>query len=209
MEVLPAMRFISPIFKKEDAARPDIRIPTGIPYNSKNSSGSSGRRNKSNIFPDTRNPPAILIKDKPIATAPIQCEGESGMRLALCSPEAKRSIPPIAVQPEIAFVTAINGECNAGATPHTTWYPARPARPNVASRLIAEGESAVRPNPTNIAAAALAIIEFFTNVSLLAWLDNAFSCSGVSSTTSASAACLGGRGGVNGVILSGHLASPP
>ena len=36
--------------------------------------------------------------------------------------------------PEMAFVTAINGECSAGATPHTTWYPARPASANVARR---------------------------------------------------------------------------
>jgi hypothetical protein len=121
MEVVPDMRPISPTLKKEAAARPAVRMEMGTPYNSKNSFGSSGRRNKSNIFPETRNPPAILTKDKVVATAPIQCAGESGIRLVLeWSPEAKRSMPPMAVQPEMAFVTAINGECKAGATPHTT-----------------------------------------------------------------------------------------
>ena len=121
MEVVPDMSPISPTPKKEAAARPAVRMTTGTPYNSKNSFGSSGRRNKSNIFPETKNPPAILTNDKTVAMAPIQCAGESGIRLVLeWSPEAKRSMPPIAVQPEIAFVTAIKGECRAGATPHTT-----------------------------------------------------------------------------------------
>mmetsp|Transcript_4294 Transcript_4294/g.9367 ORF Transcript_4294/g.9367 Transcript_4294/m.9367 type:complete len:218 (-) Transcript_4294:1554-2207(-) len=210
MEVVPDISSISPTPKNEAATRPAVRTPTGIPYSSKNSFGSSGRRKRSSIFPETRNPPAILTKDNTVATAPIQCAGESGMRLALeWSPEAKRSMPPMAVHPEMAFVTAINGECRAGATPHTTWYPARPARPNVAMRLTEEGESAVRPNPTKRAAAALAIMEFLTKEFLLSSSANAFSCSGVSSTTSAAASCLGGGGGVKGTILSGHLALPP
>jgi hypothetical protein len=33
-----------------------------------------------------------------------------------------RAIAPTAVEPEIALVTAIKGECNAGATPHTTLH---------------------------------------------------------------------------------------
>eukprot|EP00965_Chrysotila_dentata_P098933 3272348-Pleurochrysis_carterae.AAC.2 len=32
-------------------------------------------------------------------------------------------IPPIAVIPEMALVTAISGECSAGTTPHTTCAP--------------------------------------------------------------------------------------
>ena len=30
-------------------------------------------------------------------------------------------MPPTAVMPEMAFVTAMSGECSAGTTPHTTW----------------------------------------------------------------------------------------
>ena len=41
--------------------------------------------------------------------------------------------------PEIAFVTDIRGECNAGATPHTTRYPMSPARPNVKKLLMNAG----------------------------------------------------------------------
>ncbi|VEU39758.1 unnamed protein product [Pseudo-nitzschia multistriata] len=66
------MRPISPTSEKEAAARPATITPTGIPYSSKNSFGSSGRRKRSNIFPETRNPPAILTKDKTVAIAPIQ-----------------------------------------------------------------------------------------------------------------------------------------
>jgi hypothetical protein len=41
--------------------------------------------------------------------------------------------------PEIAFVTDIRGECNAGATPQTTLYPIIPANPNVKKLLINAG----------------------------------------------------------------------
>ena len=30
-------------------------------------------------------------------------------------------MPPTAVMPEMALVTAISGECSAGTTPQTTW----------------------------------------------------------------------------------------
>lgn len=35
------------------------------------------------------------------------------------------SIPPTAVTPEIALVTDMRGECRAGVTPHTVWYPGK------------------------------------------------------------------------------------
>src|SRR5216684_3775244 len=41
--------------------------------------------------------------------------------------------------PEIAFVTDISGECKAGATPQTTRYPIKPARPKVKKLLINRG----------------------------------------------------------------------
>ncbi|TNN71364.1 hypothetical protein EYF80_018442 [Liparis tanakae] len=34
-------------------------------------------------------------------------------------------------QPEMALVTDMSGECRAGLTPHTVWYPTMPARPKV------------------------------------------------------------------------------
>ena len=39
----------------------------------------------------------------------------------------------------MAFVTDIRGECKAGATPQTTRYPIKPARPNVKKLAINRG----------------------------------------------------------------------
>jgi hypothetical protein len=72
IEAVPDMRLKSPSPKKPDTARPDNKMAVGIPYNSKNSFGSSGRRNKSSIFPETRKPPEMLMNDKRVAKAPIQ-----------------------------------------------------------------------------------------------------------------------------------------
>ncbi len=47
----------------------------------KKSSGSSGLRNNSNIFPEMRKPPAILMKERLVAMAPKKCPGESGIML--------------------------------------------------------------------------------------------------------------------------------
>ena len=77
--------------------------------------GSSGRRNRSSIFPVMRNPPTMFTKESATAMAPIQCAGESGTSpVASVVPCARRSIPSTAVIPEMAFVTAMSGECRAG-----------------------------------------------------------------------------------------------
>lgn len=47
-----------------------------------------------------------------------------------------RSKPPTAVIPEIAFVTDMRGECKAGVTPHTVWYPTSPDKPNVVNIVV-------------------------------------------------------------------------
>ena len=62
----------------------------------------------------------------------------------------------------MALVTAIKGECNAGATPHTTWYPANPANANVASKDTLSAESLVYPKASKANAATLAIPAVFT-----------------------------------------------
>lgn len=42
-----------------------------------------------------------------------------------------KSCKSILTNPETALVTDMRGECKAGATPHTTLYPTRLARPKV------------------------------------------------------------------------------
>jgi hypothetical protein len=67
--------------------------------------------NRSNIFPVIRKPPEILMKERTVATAPIQCAGESGIKpLDSLFPCANSSMPPTAVIPEIAFVTIVKRE---------------------------------------------------------------------------------------------------
>lgn len=61
-------------------------------------------------------PPKMLTAESVTAAAPsISPEVDGRMPPPMIAP------PPSAVVPEIAFVTAISGECSAGATPHTTW----------------------------------------------------------------------------------------
>ena len=59
------------------------------------------------------------------------CEGVSGS-----SPPPMSSMPPTAVRPLMALVTLMSGECSAGVTPHTVWYPQMDARPNLATMLL-------------------------------------------------------------------------
>jgi hypothetical protein len=99
----------------------------------------------------------------------------------------------------------MSGLWRAGATPHTTWYPARPARAKVASNETLLSESVVSPNATSAAAASDANPAFFTNASFCCWLASSNFSSSVSSFSSLAG---GGAGGLNGTILSGHLLIP-
>ena len=47
--------------------------------------------------------------------------------------------PPTAVIPEMAFVTDMSGECRAGTTPQTVWYPETPASVKMAIAFIMAG----------------------------------------------------------------------
>jgi len=47
----------------------------------------------------------------------------------------------------MALVTDIRGECKAGATPQTTRYPTRPARPNV-KKLLMKAAPVILPSAT-------------------------------------------------------------
>lgn len=67
------------------------------------------------IFFVTRKPPVMLTAEIPVASAARVWPVLVGNK-----PPPIAYMPPTAVIPEMAFVTAINGECNAGATPHTT-----------------------------------------------------------------------------------------
>lgn len=56
-----------------------------------------------------------------------------------------RRRPPTAVIPDMALVTDISGECKAGVTPHTVWYPTIPAKPNVVNIEVNAGFGAAIP----------------------------------------------------------------
>mmetsp|Transcript_17243 Transcript_17243/g.43954 ORF Transcript_17243/g.43954 Transcript_17243/m.43954 type:complete len:200 (-) Transcript_17243:1212-1811(-) len=88
----------------------------------------------------TRKPPPMLMAEVSTAKAARKDEAELGRR----PPPASMS-PPTAVRPEMALVTDIRGECSAGFTPHTTWYPATPARPKMASVDVNLGSGAMAP----------------------------------------------------------------
>mmetsp|Transcript_9168 Transcript_9168/g.18357 ORF Transcript_9168/g.18357 Transcript_9168/m.18357 type:complete len:208 (-) Transcript_9168:1630-2253(-) len=105
---------------------PAAKMPKGMPYSSKYSLGSSGLLKRSSIFPATAKPPAMLTKLSAVAAAPAIPAPSAGRIPFEC--DARRDIPPTAVMPLMAFVTAMRGLCSAGATPQTTCWPARPAR---------------------------------------------------------------------------------
>ena len=58
----------------------------------------------------------MLIAEMPVAVAASTWPVVVGT-----TPPPIAYMPPTAVMPEIALVTAISGECSAGTTPHTTW----------------------------------------------------------------------------------------
>ena len=54
------------------------------------------------------------MKESSVAIAPIQCDGESGIKLDPLFPWANNNMPPSAVIPEMAFVTVylyLLGKC--------------------------------------------------------------------------------------------------
>lgn len=56
----------------------------------------------------------------------------------------------------MAFVTDISGECKAGATPQTTRYPIKPARPKVKKLLMKRGPVAL-PSATMVPMPAVTV----------------------------------------------------
>lgn len=51
----------------------------------------------------------------------------------------------------MALVTDMSGECRAGVTPHTVWYPTMPARPKVVTIWVKAALGADRPRPNRVA----------------------------------------------------------
>lgn len=49
------------------------------------------------------------------------------------------------------MVTDMSGECRAGVTPHTVWYPTMPARPNVVTIWVKAAFGAATPRPNKVA----------------------------------------------------------
>lgn len=45
----------------------------------------------------------------------------------------------------------MSGECRAGVTPHTVWYPTMPARPKVVTIWVKAALGAERPRPNRVA----------------------------------------------------------
>ena len=74
-------------------------------------------------------------------------------------PSDSSTRPPTAEIPEIALVTLIRGLCRAGCTPHTVWYPARVASPNLAIIAANTGDGPARPAETTEPRPAVAIRE--------------------------------------------------
>ena len=58
--------------------------------------------------------------------------------------------PVLSVSPEMALVTDIRGECRAGVTPQTVWYPTMPARPKVVTIWVKAALGAARPRPSRV-----------------------------------------------------------
>lgn len=52
--------------------------------------------------------------------------------------------------PEMALVTDIRGECKAGVTPHTVWYPTIPAKPKVVTIWVKAAFGEMRPRPKQV-----------------------------------------------------------
>jgi hypothetical protein len=94
----------------------------------------------------------MLTADKVVAVAPrnvtkgpVEC--------------ANKCIPPKAVVPEIAFVTAIKGECKECETPKTTWTPMMLLKAKVVN---------IEENAALGATAPMAKIEVESNAAFLA-----------------------------------------
>jgi hypothetical protein len=87
--------------------------------------------------------------------------------------------PPTAVSPDMAFVTDIRGECRAGATPQTVWYPQIEANPNLDSIAENAGLGDKSPNARAVPTATVAVFAFLqdsSNGSATAVTDGAEIC---------------------------------
>ena len=98
----------------------------------------------SSIFVVTMKPPTMFTVDKVVASAPSMVTP----KLVLC---ANRCIPPKAVVPEMAFVTAMSGECRACVTPITTCTPITFDNANVVSMLEKATLGATAPRANKVA----------------------------------------------------------
>ena len=74
-----------------------------------------------------------MVKPPPMFTALVSTAAAASVCATLSGskPPPSSRMPPTAVRPEMALVTDISGECSAGVTPHTVWYPQMEARPNL------------------------------------------------------------------------------
>ena len=81
------------------------------------SGGSVGLLNRSSIRWATTNPPPILIAEIPVA---VNAQTFAAPPVVAATAPLHAIRPPTTVRPEIAFVTAMRGECRAGRTPRTS-----------------------------------------------------------------------------------------
>lgn len=96
---------------------------------------------------DLKDAPTIFTVERVVAAAPKKLT----LGLLLC---ASKWIPPRAVVPEIAFVTAIRGECKECVTPRTTWTPMILLSANVVSMEENAGFGAHAPMAKTVADSA-------------------------------------------------------
>mmetsp|Transcript_8951 Transcript_8951/g.22147 ORF Transcript_8951/g.22147 Transcript_8951/m.22147 type:complete len:211 (+) Transcript_8951:1955-2587(+) len=112
----------------------------GMPYSCVCSTGSVGRLNMSSMRCVMVKPPPMLMADVNTAVAARACAVSCGN-----TPPPASIMPPTAVRPDTALVTDMSGECSAGVTPHTVWYPQMEASPNLVSMEENAGLGAAAP----------------------------------------------------------------
>mmetsp|Transcript_19190 Transcript_19190/g.61044 ORF Transcript_19190/g.61044 Transcript_19190/m.61044 type:complete len:294 (+) Transcript_19190:1971-2852(+) len=142
-------------------------------------------------------PPVMLTVDTSTDRAPSHCAEVEGTR-----PPPMMAKPPTAVKPDTAFVTAIRGECSAGATPQTTLYPTMPANASVPVMLRNAGSADATPMPSTptmppVSAMAVRMVGAYRSVTA-----SSSAAAGFAGACWPTLAIDGGGGG-------GHMSSPP